>query len=69
MKRVQENLQKERAVDYDSLKHQCGWARWREDVLSLDLSWNSLFKMGDSMVGFILRAVYDTLATPSLAAK
>ena len=34
-----------------------------------DLSWNSLFKMGDSMVGFIMRAVYGTLVTPSLAVK
>ena len=37
--------------------------------MSLDLSWNSLFKMGDSMVGFILRAVYGTLVTPSIAVK
>ena len=69
IERVQENLQKERVVEYGSLELQSGWARWREDVLSLDLSWNSLFKMGDSMVGFILRAVYGTLVTPSLAVK
>ena len=69
LERVQENLQKERVVEYGSLELQSGWARWREDVLSLDLSWNSLFKMGDSMVGFILRAVYGTLVTPSLAVK
>ena len=69
IERVQENLQKERVVEYGSLELQSGWARWREDVLSFDLSWNSLFKMGDSMVGFILRAVYGTLVTPSLAVK
>ena len=57
---MQENPQKERDVEYGSLELQSGWARWREDVLSLDLSWNSLFKMGNSMVGFILRAVYGT---------
>ncbi|KAL5247864.1 hypothetical protein ACHWQZ_G019680 [Mnemiopsis leidyi] len=69
IERVQENLNKERVVEYGSLELQSGWARWREDVLALDLSWNSLFKMGDYMVGFILRAVYGTLVTPSLAAK
>ena len=56
LERVKENLQKERVVEYGSLELQSGWARWREDVLSLDLSWNSLFKMSNSMVGFILRA-------------
>ena len=40
-------------------------------MLSLDMSWNSLFRMGDSMViGVLLRAVmYGTLVTPSLAVK
>ena len=69
IERVGANLQKEREVGYGSLELQSGWARWKEDVLSLDMSWNSLFRMGDSMVGFLLRAVYGTLITPSLAAK
>ena len=69
IERVGENLQKERVVGYGSLELQSGWARWREDVLSLDMSWSSLFRMGDSMVGFLLRAVYGTLVTPSLAVK
>ena len=41
LERVQENLQKERVVEYGSLELQSGWARWREDVLSLDLSYLS----------------------------
>ena len=69
IERVGENLQRERVVEYGSLELQSGWTRWREDVLTLDMSWNSLFKMGDSMVGFLLRAVYGTLVTPSLAVK
>ena len=36
IERVQENLHKERVVEYGSLELQSGWARWREDVLSLD---------------------------------
>ena len=38
-------------------------------VLTLDMSWNSLFNMRDSIVGFLLRAVYGTLETPSIASK
>ena len=37
--------------------------------MAIDLSWNSLFKMGNSMVGFILRAVNGTLMTHSLVVK
>ena len=44
IERVGENLQKERVVGYGSLALQSGWARWREDVLSLDMSWKSLFR-------------------------
>ena len=69
IERVGENLQGQRVVEYGSLEMQSGWSRWREDVLTLDMSWNSLFKMGDSMVGFLLRAVYGTLVTPSIASK
>ena len=69
IERVKENLHRERVVEYGSLELQSGWSRWREDVLTLDMSWNSLFKMGDSLVGFLLRAVYGTLVTPSLALK
>ena len=54
---------------YGSLELQSGRARWREDVLSLDMSWSFLFRMGDSIVGFSLRAVYGTLITPCLPVK
>ena len=43
--------------------------RWGEDVLSLDFSEILLFRMGDSMLGFLLRAVYRTSLTTSLAVK
>ena len=32
----------------------------------MDMSWNRLFEMGDSMVGFVVKAVYGTLMTPAL---
>ena len=38
-------------------------------MLSVDMSWNSFFRIGDSMVDFLLRAVYGALVTSSLADK
>ena len=49
------------------------WLVWREDVVSGPDSDGVQLDMGDrmvgggAMVGFILRAVYGTLAMPSLA--
>ena len=67
--RVKENIDQEKIVEGGSLELQYRWASWREDVLTMDLSWHNLFNMGDSMVGFVLSAVYGTLITPSLASK
>ena len=69
MERVKKNIEQEAAVECGSLELQCRWAAWREEVLAMDMSWHSLFNMGDSMVGFVLSAVYGTLVTPSLASK
>ena len=69
MERVKKTIGQETAVQLGSLELQCRWATWRENVLAMDMSWHSLFTMGDSMVGFILSAVYGTLITPSLASK
>ena len=38
-------------------------------VIETDMSWHTLFNYGDSLIGFMLRAVYGTLVTPALAAK
>ena len=38
-------------------------------MLAMDMNWHSLFNMGDSMDGFVVSAVYETLLTPSLASK
>ena len=57
IERVGENLQKDIVVVHSSLELQSGWAIWRENASSLDKSWNSLFRMGDSMIGLLLKAV------------
>ena len=69
MARVKENLAQEREATLGMLELQSRWAVWREEVLKYDLSWHALFNMGDSLVGFMLSAVYGTLITPSLASK
>ena len=69
MERVKENIAQERQTQYGTLEMQSRWVGWREEVLALDMSWNNMFKMGDSMVGFALRAVYDTLTTPAMSSK
>ena len=69
MGRVKENIDQEKMVEGGSLELEYRWTTWREDVLAMDLSWHNLFNMGDSMIGFILSAVYGTLITPSLASK
>ena len=38
-------------------------------VTETDMSWHTLFKYGDSLIGFMLSAVYGTLVTPALVAK
>ena len=35
----------------------------------MDLSWNNVFKIGDSLIGFALRAVYGTVITPAMKSK
>ena len=69
MERVKENIDQERQTQYGTLEMQSRWVGWREEVLALDMSWNNMFKMGDSMVGFALRAVYGTLTTPAMSSK
>jgi len=69
MGRVKTNIEREQESEYGSLELQSGWVRWREDVVDMSLSWSNLFQMGDSMVGFLLRAVYGTAVTPSRVAK
>jgi hypothetical protein len=56
IERVGKNLKGQRIIDYGSLEMQSSWSRWRENVLTLDMSWNSLFNMGDPMVGVLQRA-------------
>jgi len=67
--RVRKNTDHEAAVELGSLEMQCRWSKWREEVLAMDMSWHRLFEMGDSMVGFVLKAVYGTLVTPTLVSK
>ena len=67
--RVKKNTEHAAAVELGSLDMQCRWATWREDVLPMDMSWHRLFEMGDSMVGFVLKAVYGTLMTPALVSN
>ena len=37
--------------------------------MSLDMSWNAVLRMGDSMVGFLLRAAHGTSVSHLLAVK
>ena len=67
--RVKQNIDHEAATGLGSLEMQCRWVSWREEVIAMDMSWHRMFEMGDSMVGFILSAVYGSLVTPSLASK
>ena len=69
IERVGTNIEHERQVEYGSLEMQTRWVTWRDEVLALDMSWNNMFKMGESMVSFVLRAVYGTLITPAMATK
>ena len=69
MLRVKTNIERQQQTEYGSLELQSGWARWREDVVDMGMSWSSLFQMGDSLVGFMLRSVYGTAVTPSRVAK
>ena len=69
MVRVKENIEREREVQVGSLEQQSRWGEWRELVLKTDMSWHTLFNYGDSLVWFMLSAVYGTLLTPSLVAK
>ncbi|XP_063688236.1 uncharacterized protein LOC134821425 [Bolinopsis microptera] len=67
--RVKENIRKEREVQLGTLEMQSRWGNWRELVTRTDMSWHTLFKYGDSLIGFLLSAVYGTLVTPALASK
>ena len=67
--RVKKNIDQERQCQYGTLEMQCRWANWNDEVLSMNLSWNNMFKLGDSLVGFALRIVYGTLVTPALKSK
>ena len=69
MLRVKENIEREREVQVGSLEMQSRWDEWRELVMKTDLSWHTLFKYGDSLIGFMLSAVYGTLLTPSMVSK
>ncbi|KAL5251266.1 hypothetical protein ACHWQZ_G016834 [Mnemiopsis leidyi] len=69
MARVKENIEREREVQVGSLERQSRWGEWRELVLKTDMSWHTLFNYGESLIGFMLSAVYGTLLTPSLVAK
>ena len=69
MLRVKENIEREREVQVGSLEMQSRWGEWRELVMKTDLSWHTLFKYGDSLIGFMLSAVYGTLLTPSMVSK
>ena len=37
--------------------------------MKTDMSWHTLFKYGDSLIGFMLSAVYGTLLTPAMVSK
>ena len=69
IERVQQRITDVRNVENGMLERQGMWASWRQHVLATDLSWHSMFKMGDSMIGFMLSAVYGTLLTPALVSK
>ena len=67
--RVKKNIAQERQYQYGTLEMQCRWANWNDDVLSMNLSWSNMFKLGDSLVGFALRIVYGTVITPASKSK
>ena len=67
--RVKKNIEQERESQYGTLEMQSRWVAWRDEVLAMDLSWNNMFKFGDSLLGFALRAVYGTLITPAMKSK
>ena len=67
--RVKENINQERQCQYGTLEMQCRWANWNEEVLSMKLTWNNMFKLGDTLVGFALRIVYGTAVTPAMKSK
>ena len=67
--RVKKNIEQERESQYGTLEMQSRWVAWREEVLAMDLSWNNMFKFGDSLIGFALRAVYGTVITPAMKSK
>ena len=69
LQRVKENIRKERGIEAGSLEMQSRWGEWRDKVTETDMSWHTLFKYGDSLIGFMLSAVYGTLVTPALVAK
>ena len=67
--RVKENIEKDTRSQYGLLEMQSIWATWRGAVIAMDLSWNNMFQVGDSLLGFALRVVYGTVITPSFKSK
>ena len=67
--RVKENINQERHCQYGTLDMQCRWANWNEEVLPMNLSWNNMFNLGETLVGFALRIVYGTVVTPATKSK
>ena len=58
LQRVKENIRKDRGIGAGSLEMQSRWGEWRDKVTETDMSWHTLFKSGDSLIGFMLSAVY-----------
>ena len=67
--RVKSNIEKETQSELGLLEMQSGWATWREKVIAMDLSWNNMFRLGDSLIAFALRVVYGTAITPWFRSK
>ena len=67
--RIKKNIELERESEYGTLEMQSRWVAWRDVVIAMDLSWNNMFKFGDSLIGFALSVVYGTVITPSLKSK
>ena len=67
--RVKKNIDQEIQCQYATLEMQFRWSYWNYEELSMNLSWNNMFKLGDSLVGFAHRIVYGTVDTPAMKSK
>ena len=61
LQRVKENIRKGREIELGSLEMQSRWGEWRDRVMETDMSWHTLFKYGDSLIGSRLSAVHGHL--------